>query len=114
MPKKRSSPANGLVYSTDPDFKVGHDKEQDETTIIPPLQRLRVWHDNRHRAGKVVTIVEGFHGNLTDLEELAKKIKTFCGSGGSVKAGEIIIQGNNADKIIQWLFANGYISTKRV
>ena len=60
----------------------------------------------KHRAGKAVTLIENFIGTISDLEELGKKLKTFCGTGGSVKDGEIIIQGDNREKIVQWLQKN--------
>jgi translation initiation factor 1 len=55
-----------------------------------------------------VTIVDGFIGKESDLEELGKKLKTFCGTGGSAKDGEIIIQGDQREKVKQWLLKQGY------
>ncbi len=112
MSKKRLN-LSGLVYSTDPNFKL-KDEEPDDTNTLPPLQqKLRVQLDSRQRAGKVVTIIHGFEGKQTDLEDLGKKIKTYCGTGGSVKEGEIIIQGDNRDKIILWLNKQGYSKAKK-
>lgn len=112
MSKKKPN-EQGIVYSTDPDFRL----EEDETpreTLTPKQQKLKVRLDTKQRAGKAVSLVEGFSGNTDDLEELGKKLKTHCGTGGSVKDGLIIIQGDQRDKIVQWLLKNGYSSAKRV
>ena len=90
--------------------------EEDQTpeeTLAPKQQKLKVRLDTKQRAGKAVTLVEGFSGKAEDLEQLGKQLKTHCGTGGSVKDGQIIIQGDQRDKITQWLIAKGYSSTKR-
>lgn len=113
MDNKKIHSFSALVYSTDPDYKLEKETSTTETTIAAN-QPLKIRIDKKHRAGKAVTLIEGFEGNVTDLQELGKKIKTFCGSGGSVKDGEIIVQGDNRDKILQWLVKNGYASSKKI
>lgn len=114
MPKKKIQSQGGLVYSTDPNFKLPYEAAGEQETIEPSLQKLKVRLDTKHRAGKAVTLVEGFIGTETDLEDLGKKLKSFCGTGGSVKDGEIIVQGDNREKILQWLLKNGYKSSKKI
>ena len=108
MSKKKNSTNSGLVYSTDPNFKLEDDQEQHQETLPPAKQRLKIRLDTKHRGGKTVTLVEGFIGKEDDLEELGKKIKTFCGTGGSVKDGQIIIQGDQREKVKQGLVKMGY------
>ena len=112
MSKKKSN-NSGIVYSTDPDFRIEEETTPEET-LSPKMQKLRVRIDTKQRAGKAVTLVEGFSGTGDDLEQLGKQLKTHCGTGGSVKDGLIIIQGDQRDKICQWLVAKGYSSTKRI
>lgn len=114
MSKKKIQGLGGLVYSTDPHFKLPDDNIVEQETIDPSQQKLRIRLDTKHRAGKAVTLIEGFIGNTADMEELGKKLKSFCGTGGSVKAGEIIVQGDNRDKVLQWLQKNGYKLAKRI
>ncbi len=114
MEKKKLNSLGGLVYSTDPDFKIAETVARDEETLLPAQQKLRVRLDKKQRAGKAVTLVEGFIGKETDREELGKKLKTFCGTGGSVKDGEIIVQGDNRDKVLQWLLKNNYSGSKKI
>lgn len=111
MSKKKAN-SSGIVYSTDPDFRA-QEEQAPEETLSPRQQKLRVRLDTRQRAGKAVTLVEGFAGATEDLEQLGRQLKTHCGTGGSVKDGQIIIQGDQRDKITQWLLDKGYTSTKR-
>lgn len=115
MSKKKTSnsPFGGLVYSTDPDFQLPGNEEEEIVTLPPSAQKLRIRLDTKQRAGKAVTLVEGFTGTSADTEELGKQLKSFCGTGGSVKDGEIIIQGDNRDKVLQWLLKKGYSQSKR-
>jgi translation initiation factor 1 len=114
MSKKKNQSLGGLVYSTDPDFKLPADEGGEQETIEPSQQKLKIRLDAKHRAGKAVTQIENFIGSNADIEELGKKLKSFCGTGGSVKDGEIIVQGDNRDKVLQWLLKNGYKSSKRI
>jgi translation initiation factor 1 len=112
--KKTKISASGIVYSTDPDFS-SFDKAEAQITGMPAVeQKLKVRLDTKHRAGKAVTLVEGFIGSNTEKENIGKILKTFCGTGGSVKDGEIIIQGDQREKVLQWLLKNGYKQAKKI
>lgn len=104
----------GVVFSTNPDFQYSSEETEEEcATIEPAKQQLRVGIDRRNRGGKQVTLVSGFIGTDEDLAGLGKTLKTKCGVGGSTKDGEIIIQGDFRDKIVQILQTLGYTKTKR-
>ena len=105
---------SGIVYSTNPDFKPEESLNEEEINIEPAKQKIRVKLETKHRGGKAVTLVENFIGTEDDKIELGKKLKTFCGTGGSVKDGEIIVQGDNRDKVVTWLHKNGYTAAKKV
>lgn len=113
MSKKNKPDARGFVFSTDPNFSFEEEKN-DAETLVPEQQKLRIWLETKHRGGKAVTLVTGFIGNEEDLESMGKKLKSFCGTGGSAKDGEIIIQGDQREKVLQWLLKNGYKQTKKV
>jgi len=98
----------GVVYSTSDDFKFTYQQGQESTTLPPQQQNLRVALDKSMRAGKQVTLVTGFAGSTSDLEKLGKLLKSKCGVGGSVKDGEVIIQGDHRDKIVLILQGEGY------
>ncbi|OSZ80847.1 translation initiation factor [Chitinophagaceae bacterium IBVUCB2] len=113
MSKKNKPDTRGFVYSTDPNFSF--DEEPSNATTLPPAQqKLKVRLDTKHRAGKAVTLVEGFAGKEEDLEDLGKKLKSFCGTGGSAKNGEIIVQGDQREKVLQWLVKSGYKQAKKI
>src|SRR5262245_38423251 len=99
---------SGIVYSTNPDFREKPDSSGEHETLKPAQQDLRVMHDRKQRAGKTVTLVTGFIGSESDLEALGKMLKTKCGTGGSVKDGEILIQGEFRDKVLKLLLDAGY------
>ncbi len=102
----------GMVYSTNPDFEYDTAGEQEPETLAPERQNLRIWLDRKHRGGKTVTIVRGFVGREADLAELGRMLKSKCGTGGSAKDGEIIIQGNRRDRVAELLAAAGYVCKK--
>ena len=113
MSKKKLS-FDGIVFSTDPAFKTDKDEQQVTETLPPPQQKLRIRLDTKHRAGKAVTLTTGFVGKEEDLVSLGKQLKNYCGTGGSVKDGEAIVQGDQRDKVLQWLLKNGYKQTKKI
>jgi translation initiation factor 1 len=108
MAVKKDNSRINVVYSTNPDFKYEHCTTIEPESIPNNQQTLRVMLDRKHRAGKAVTLVTGYIGNSTGLEKLGKMLKTKCGVGGSVKEGQILIQGDFCDKIIQLLSTEGY------
>lgn len=113
MSKKNKHDSRGFVYSTDPNFQFESEFESSET--LPPSQQiLKVKLDTKQRAGKVVTLIEGFVGKDEDLKGLEKKLKSYCGTGGSSKDGQIIIQGDQREKVMQWLQKNNYSKSKRI
>ena len=103
-----------MVYSTDPNFKIEEEGNEEEQTLPAAQQKIKVRLETKHRAGKAVTLIENFIGRTTDKEDLGKKLKTACGTGGSVKDGEILVQGDNRDKVLQWLLKNGYKLSKKI
>ncbi len=109
MRKKPKPDTNtgGIVFSTDPSFSFANEQRSIET-LPEAQQKLKIKLDTKQRAGKAVTLVQGFIGKDEDLEQLGRKLKNFCGTGGSVKEGEIIVQGDHREKVLQWLHKNGY------
>lgn len=103
-----------VVYSTNPDFQYEMEENIEEQTLPPVQQRLRVQLDRKNRGGKVVTLITGFTGTEDDLKELGRMLKSKCGVGGSAKDGEIIVQGDFKQKIIELLKKEGYTQTKPV
>ena len=114
MSKKNKNDKHGFVYSTDPNFRFEEQPDELRETLIPKEQKLKIRLETKHRGGKAVTLIEGFVGKEEDLEDLGKKLKNFCGTGGSAKEGEIIIQGDQREKVLQWLLKTGYEKSKRV
>jgi translation initiation factor 1 len=110
--KKKKPDSKGFVYSTDPNFHFEEEQNNIET-FTPAQQKLKIRLDTKQRGGKAVTLIEGFIGKDEDLQELGKKLKAFCGTGGSVKDGEIIIQGDQREKVVTWLKKNGYSQVKK-
>lgn len=101
-----------VVFSTNPDFSYEEDDQSEEQTLPKSQQKLRVQLDKKGRAGKVVTLVTDYLGSDDDLKELGKFLKSKCGSGGSAKDGEIIIQGDFKERVLQILKDEGYSQTK--
>ncbi len=108
MAKKKNF-GSGIIYSTNPDFK----PEQEEINDAPVAKKqdLRVWIE-RKGGGKVVTVVKGYMGNPQTLEEIGKMLKSKCGTGGTVKDYEILIQGDNREKVLKFLSEAGYFAKK--
>jgi translation initiation factor 1 len=113
MSKKNIPDSKGFVYSTDPNFSF-EEERNDLQTLSVSQQKLRLRLDTKQRAGKVVTLIIGFIGNTEDAESLGKQLKNLCGTGGSVKDNEILVQGDHRDKILQWLLKNGYTGSKKI
>lgn len=114
MSKKNKPDNKGFVYSTDPNFRFEEEEREKSATLPPAQQPLRVRLETKNRGGKAVTLVQQFVGIDEDLEELGKKIKNFCGTGGAVKDGEVIIQGDQRDKVMQFMQKNGYTKAKKI
>ena len=101
-----------VVYSTNPDFNYECIEEEQAETLPKNQQKLRISMEKKGRGGKTVTLIKGFIGSEEDLKDLSKWLKTKCGVGGSAKEGEIIIQGDFKQRIIELLKAEGYTQTK--
>ncbi len=111
MSKKPKGDKRGFVYSTDPNFQFEQEEEHLET-LSPAQQPLTIRLDTKQRGGKSVTLIRGFVGSHSDLEALGKKVKSFCGTGGAVKEGEAIVQGDQREKVMQYLQKNGYTKAR--
>ena len=107
MNKKNKVPTN-VVYSTNPNFNYEFEAEQEAETLMRSKQQLRISLDKKNRAGKAVTLITGFVGTVADLEALGKMLKSKCGVGGSVKDGEIILQGDFRVKASEILIKEQY------
>lgn len=112
MSKKEFKNRAGIVYSTNPGFQYSTINEEGNVSNSPENQDLRVFLERKQRAGKTVTVIRGYIGKKEDLELLGKTLKTKCGTGGSVKDGEILVQGDFRDKIVQLLLTMGFKAKK--
>jgi len=97
-----------VVYSTNPDYNYEFDSGQDHETIDNGEQQLKIYPDKKNRKGKTVTIITGFIGTMEDLKSLEKKLKSMCGSGGTSKNGDILLQGNFIKKVSEYFDKEGY------
>jgi translation initiation factor 1 len=112
-PKKNSlSDLGGIMYSTDPSFQYASEEQPSLEQINNNQQDLRVTLDRKNRGGKAVTLITGFKGTAEELEKLGKTLKTKCGVGGAAKDGEILIQGDFRDKILEILLKEGFKAKK--
>lgn len=102
----------GVVYSTNPDYEYSDDSQEQTDTLPKNQQKLRLNMERAGRGGKTVTLVKGFVGSDEDINALSKLLKQKCGVGGSVKDGEIIIQGDHRQKLVEILKKEGYSQTK--
>ena len=114
MSKKNKPDTRGFVFSTDPNFRFEEEPAKNQQILPPEQQKIKIRMETKHRAGKAVTLVTGFTGSEEELENLSKKLKNFCGTGGSAKDNEIIIQGDQRDKVLQWLLQNRFILAKKI
>jgi len=110
--KNKKKDISGVVYSTNQNYDYSYDDELEEETLPPNEQDLRIVLD-RKKGGKVVTAIIDFVGTTEDLKDLGKQLKTYCGVGGTVKEGEILIQGDFRDKILALLIEKGYKAKKK-
>jgi translation initiation factor 1 len=102
----------GMVYSTDPNYAYKEDAPETPETLSAAQQQLKVWLDRKHRGGKTVTLVTGFVGSEADLQALGKELKSKCGTGGAAKDGEILVQGDFRERVLDLLLQAGYKAKK--
>ncbi|MBA4848872.1 translation initiation factor [Emticicia sp. BO119] len=108
---KNKKHREGVVYSTNPDFEFNFGEEEEIETLTPQQQSLKIWLD-RKGGNKVVSRIDGMIAKDEDLQNLRKKLQNLCGSGGTAKDGEILIQGDHRDKILVFLLKEGYKTKK--
>ncbi|MCO6494512.1 MAG: translation initiation factor [Bacteroidetes bacterium] len=115
-PKKIKRDTDGIVYSTEPNFAFENlfEKLDLDNALKPNQQKLNIRMENKGRGGKTATLIEGFHGSEEELKDLEKKLKTHCGTGGSIVDGEILIQGDQRKKVMDFLQKLGYKTNKAI
>lgn len=99
----------GVVYSTNQGFDYNNEGNEEQETLPAKQQKLYISLDKKNRKGKAVTLLTGFSGKEEDLKELGKKLKSKCGVGGSIKDGDILLQGDHRKKIVEILKNEGYL-----
>lgn len=112
MTKKNKNNQGGIIFSTNPQFEYENNDDPVIETLPPEKQNLKIWLDSKQRKGKTVTLITGFEGTAEDLKDLEKQLKNLCGSGGSSKDGDVLIQGDFRDKILTYLTGKGYKAKK--
>lgn len=113
MSKNKKPDQFGFVFSTNPDFNFQPEEEAQPEDLPNSKQQLKIWLDRKQRKGKDVTLITGFEGPEDSLKELGKALKNKCGVGGSVKDGEILLQGDHRDKVLAYLLEQGYSKAKK-
>lgn len=113
MSKNKKPDQFGFVFSTNPDFQFQPEEAEQPEDLPNDKQPLKIWLDRKQRKGKEVTLITGFTGSEESLEALGKALKTKCGTGGSVKDGEILLQGDHRDKVLAYLLEQGYVKAKK-
>ncbi|HOI88423.1 MAG TPA: translation initiation factor [Lentimicrobium sp.] len=106
--KSKNKRPEGVVYSTNPNFTYDFGVEQEQETLPPAQQNLRVMLDRKLKGGKKATLITGFYGSSSDLDALAKQLKNLCAAGGTSGNGEILVQGDFRQKILEYLLKKGY------
>jgi translation initiation factor 1 len=112
MAKSNKNTGGGFVFSTDPNFRLQGDEPEADNAIAPEKQALRIWLQ-RIKGNKEATIIKGYIGSDSDLEDMAKTLKNKCATGGNAKEGEIILQGDHRDKVLKYLLDKGFSNTKK-
>ena len=112
MAKKKRKERIGIVYSTSNDYEYQYGEDDEQLTLPNNRQDLRVMLDKKLKGGKQVTLITGFKGREDDLKDLEKKLKKICGTGGSSKEGDVLIQGDFREKILAYLLKEGFKAKK--
>lgn len=108
MKQGKNQKAEGIVYSTNPDFQYQYNTEPEQETLPPQQQNLRIMLDKKLKGGKKATLITGFVGKESDLADLAKQLKNLCATGGSVVEGDVLIQGDFRQKVFVFLIKKGF------
>jgi len=101
-----------IVYSTNPDYQYDTANTEEPDTLPKEKQQLKISLDKRNRKGKTVSLITGFVGKEEDFQALGKMLRVKCGVGGTAKNGEIIVQGDFRNKLLEILQKEGYIKSR--